>query len=353
MLIRSTEALQAVRDDWDALAARHGSPLLEHDWQMACAAALHDERDLHVVAVRDNGRLVAAAPLAVDRRRRRLALLGAAALYEPSGCLFASDAAADALALELIRCRQPSVFERVPHDGPFVHAVRRNAGGRAITIDRPAGSSNVVEVRGSWADFLAGLSSRTRRGLERQRAALAAAAGAVDVTVDTPSPDAVAGVLERLARIEATGWKGRRGSSLADRADLRGFFLAYGERAAGRGRLRVSTLMAGSTAVAMELAVVAHRRIWGLKLAYVEALAAHGPGLQLVHTSIQAAFEQGLEGYEFLGSSEAWQDRWHPERRDHGVLALYPVSVRGLVRAAADLRSSLVRRLAGAAGVQR
>lgn len=351
VLVDSGEALGRLRDDWEALASRMGgSPTLDHDWQMACATALHAEGGLHVLTVRDAGTLVAAAPLAYDRARRRLALLGAATLYEPTDCLHASEAAADHLARAVVRSGLPAVLERVPHGGAIVRALERNAGRRAVTIVRPAGASNGVPVRQPWSDYLAGLSGRTRRSLDKHLQQLAAAAGPVAVTTTAPAPAEVADLLERLAEIEASGWKGRHGTSLAQQPVLRRFFLDYARRVAARGQLRVTALTAGSTTVAMELAVVAHGRRWGLKVAYQEALAAHAPAVQVVHASIQRAFEEGLQGYEFLGSAESWQERWRPERREQGLVVLYPLNVRGLWRAADDLRLAAGRRLAGAGG---
>lgn len=346
MLIHSLDALAALRDDWDALAVSAGSPLLDHDWQLACAETWHSDGTLQVLAIREAGQLVAAAPLAFDPSRWQLGMLGAATLFEPTDCLTASDTAADRLAEAVIRLRRPSVFARIPRDGRLALALRRNAWPHAVTVDRPVGASNAVTVRSSWETFLGGLSSRTRCGLDRHRQQMAAAHGTVRLASETPAAGDVATVLEGLANLEASGWKGRNGSSLADRADLRRFFMTYGQLAAARRQLLVTTLTVGTTLAAMELAIVAHGRVWGLKVAYAESLAKYAPALQVIHASIRAVFEQGLAGYEFLGSAEGWQDRWHPDRRDHVVSALYPVTVPGLLHAALDVRATLTRRLA-------
>ena len=134
------------------------------------------------------------------------------------------------------------------------------------------------------------------------------------------------------------------GSSLERRTDLRDFFRAYCRRAAGRGRLRVTLLRLGGTLGAMELATEAYGRLWQLKIGYHDQLAAYYPGLHLVEASIRAAFEQGLESYEFLGSAESWEERWRPEPRTYQLLAVYPFSVSGMIGAGRDLAGVVWRR---------
>jgi CelD/BcsL family acetyltransferase involved in cellulose biosynthesis len=143
--------------------------------------------------------------------------------------------------------------------------------------------------------------------------------------------------LAEFVRLEATGWKGRQGSALSRRPDLHSFFQEYSRRAASRGELRLTRLTFGAVTAAVELSVEAHRRRWGLKVAYNEELAAFAPALQLVHASIRAAFDRGLDAYEFLGVAESWQQRWKPAQRDYQLLVIYPRSSYGIAGAIADL----------------
>ena len=150
--------------------------------------------------------------------------------------------------------------------------------------------------------------------------------------------------LESFVAIEGSGWKGRRGSDLGSRADLRTFFRSYAHRAAGRGRLQVARLRFGSQVAAAELSVAAYGRMWQLKIGYHEALSAYYPGLHLTSASIEDAFLRGLEAYEFLGSAAPWETRWNPEVRRFQTVVAYPVTAAGLVGAGRDVAASLLRR---------
>jgi predicted N-acyltransferase len=47
-MVRSIRQLEALRDEWDALAAPFESPLLDHDWFTSCAEAFHSGEDLQI-----------------------------------------------------------------------------------------------------------------------------------------------------------------------------------------------------------------------------------------------------------------------------------------------------------------
>ena len=336
----------SMADEWDALAGRFGRALLRHAWFLSAAEALHAERDLRVVAIRRDGRLVAAAPLVVvpEGWTPRLQLLGVSALYEPSGLLYEDPPALRALAAAMVRLSRPIVLQRLEAGGPVPEAFRTAAGRLGVVVVRPTGPTVAVPVRGPWPAYEATLSSHIRNTLRRQRAR-AAKVGAVTIEVATPSEADVDTWLETVIAVEGSGWKGENGSALRCRPDLRSFFLAYARREARAGRLRIACLRIGDRVAAVELAVEDHRRWWQLKIGYDHELRSFYPGLQLTGEMVKRAHDRGLEAYEFLGSAADWEARWHPERRDFEVCLVYPPGLRGAAALADDATRVAIRRL--------
>ena len=348
-MIRSIPQLEALRDEWDALAAPRRTPLLEHDWFLSCAEAFHRDGDLRIVTAREHGRLVGVAPLVQDTEHSelRLTLLGATRLFEPCDWLHQTPEAAADLADRALAIGSPLVLQRVPVGSATVSALRGRRSRRALTVVRNTAPALGVRTEGDWRTYLGSLSSQITSNLRRVRRKAEAALGPMTVERVHPAPADVDPLLEAFIAIEASGWKGRRGSNLGSRADLREFFRRYAHRAAGRGRLQVARLRFGSQLAAAELAVVAHGRMWQLKIGYHEAVSAYYPGLHLTAASIEAAFERGLEAYEFLGSAAPWEERWNPEVRRFQTLGAYPMTAAGLAGAGRDLVSSLLRRVPG------
>jgi CelD/BcsL family acetyltransferase involved in cellulose biosynthesis len=343
-MVRSIRQLEALRHDWDGLAAGFQSPLLDHDWFMSCAEAFHHDEDLRIVSVRNGASLQAIAPLVSEPTPggQRLTLLGASRLYEPSGWLFSGVTALDDLARKTIRLGDAVVLQRVPSDSPIVGALGSLP--RAVTVARGVSTSLAVVMRSTWDAYYAGLSSHITGNLRRLRRKAEKVLGRVNIEHLTPTPSDVDGLLEEVVKVEGSGWKGRAGSALSARADLRDFFRRYGHRAAERGRLRVTRLSFGSELAAVELSVEAYRRMWQLKIGYNDALSAYYPGLQLTEASIRSAFERGLESYEFLGSAATWEERWSPDVRQYRMLAVYPLNAKGVVTGCRDLAGMMWRR---------
>jgi CelD/BcsL family acetyltransferase involved in cellulose biosynthesis len=338
-MLRSIQQLEALRDDWDTLAARFRNPLLDHDWLLSCAEAFHTDGDLCVLVARNAGALVGAAPLALSATPRgsRLTLLGASKLFEPGDWICASDDALAALLDQAIRTGEPTLMTRVPADSPLCVALRALPAHRALTLSRSSSPSLAVKTRRPWDVYYASLSSLVTRNLPRIRRKAEKALGRLQITLQEPRVSEIDALLETVVAVEGSGWKGRAGSALQKRPELRDFFARYGRRAAAQRRVRVAVLSFGSHVAAVELSIEAYDRMWQLKIGYNEAVAQYYPGLLLTEASLKTAFDRGLEAYEFLGSAEPWEERWRPEARLYRVLAIYPFSARGVAGACRDL----------------
>lgn len=344
-IYRSLASLTGLRDEWDELAERLKSPTLEHDWFESCVQAFHDESDLRVAVLKHSGRLLAVAPLVIDRSRHsRLVIPGSSALYEPGGWVYTSSETLRAITFDVVSMREPVVLQRVLRPSDFIAAIPGHRLGSAIKLIRGVPPSLALDIEGTWETYLGALPSRVFRKMASIRRRAEREVGPVTVSTCEPRSGEVDEYLNLLATMEGAGWKGRRGSALAVRPDLRRFFFSYAHRAAQKRRLRVSVLSLGARPAAIEVAVEANGRLWVLKIAYDERLSTYGPGLLLTHASIRRAFDTGLRSYEFLGVAEAWQERWKPSRREYAAMVLYPMSPRGVVCAAADAYSAVSRR---------
>ena len=346
-IIRTFDALEALREEWNALAAPFSTLMLDHAWITCAARHLHNEDDLRVVVLREAGALAGVAPLVVDRRRRRcLVLPGASALYEPGGWIFASPAALDRLTIAVNALGETVVLERLPVESVLCKAFAPGLGRHAMTVVRQQSPSFRVPTNGkTWDGYVATLSERARSRLRSSWARAEREVGPGSVEHLEPSLIDVDEWLNTFVALEGAGWKGRSGSALATRPESRAFFADYCRRLAARRELRVTTLTLGGTLAAIELTADAHGRRWALKITYVEDLAAIGPAFHLVHASMRATFERGLEAYEFLGVAESWQERWRPVEQHYCTAARYRYGAGALRCALTDLTEFVSQRL--------
>jgi len=346
-VIQSIHRLEALRDDWNALADLQECPLLRHEWILAAARTLHAPRDLRIVAQTDGeGRLTAVAPLARIGRwmTGRLGMVGVDHLGEPSGVLAADQDALAAVYEELFSLRVPWVLQRIATDRVDMAEMERAARQRGRWVASQAAPWLGVEFGAGPGTKSTPWSRRLRNDLRRAHAR-ATAYGPVTVEEHAPDPAAAREALDMFVRVETCGWKGRRGSSLATNEPWRLFFRAYSILAAEAGILRFSFLRIGQRVAAAQISVEAYRRLWVLKIGYDESLAHCSPGFQLTAAAIESARRRGLTSYEFLGISEAWELRWRPTIRQCAQVAFYPWTARGGLAAALDVGRTVVRRV--------
>jgi CelD/BcsL family acetyltransferase involved in cellulose biosynthesis len=343
-VLRDRAALEHCAEEWRALPQARSSPLLCPEWGLAALPALHARS--HVLALRVQGALAALAPLARQPRAGidRIEFLGAARLHEPAGFLYADTSALTVLCAGVVTQRRPVVLQRVPATGPLIEAFEAAARGRGTLLVRPASAAPHVEFARDFAAWESGLSSRRRQDYRRARRRLEQG-GPVTFDLRIPTPASVSVELDEAMRVEASGWKERRGSALASNAELGSYFRDLAARLAARGSLRICFLRAGGQAIATQISIEHARRWWILKIGYDESWAEYSPGIQLMWDVVRHAGETGLEGIEMLGSAESWLSIWARESREYRTLVFYPHNLRGLAALAADGVDAALRRL--------
>jgi CelD/BcsL family acetyltransferase involved in cellulose biosynthesis len=123
------------------------------------------------------------------------------------------------------------------------------------------------------------LGAKKLKELRRQRNRLADE-GEVTFTVAC-SPSDVAAALDGFLRLEASGWKGKRGTALAKQAGDAVFIRRAISELAADGKAEIATLARDGSPVAAGILLRHGRRAYFFKIAYDEAAAKTSPGMQL------------------------------------------------------------------------
>lgn len=173
----------------------------------------------------------------------------------------------------------------------------------------------------------AALSAKRRSGLRRLARRLDARGA---VTLDVRGGDEeLDALLDEGFAVERSGWKGRRGTGIADDATTRAFYTHVARWAAGRGWLRLGFLRLDGRAIAFDLALEAGRVHYLLKTGYDESLRSLAPGILLRHAMIRRAAAEGCRRYEFLGHEAPWKREWARETHARLQLHLFPATPEG------------------------
>ncbi|WP_315831592.1 GNAT family N-acetyltransferase [Bradyrhizobium prioriisuperbiae] len=283
---------------WQELADRAAEPNGYYlpDWEAAVNASARDRGGALALtawghaerAGAATSQLIGLLPAISAWRAYRIpiAALVSADPYGPLGTpLLDQDATDDAVRRMLRQARDAGmhalILRDVPLQGPvlaaFTHALARD--GLAPRILQSRERVGLDATRDAEEALRDALGSKKLKELRRQRNRLAEH-GEIALHI-ARRPDEILSALEIFLSLEASGWKAKRGTALAQHeGDLR--FMRQAASALGaRGLCEVVTLTAGATPVASGV-VLRHRdRAYWFKLGIDERFAKMSPGVQL------------------------------------------------------------------------
>jgi CelD/BcsL family acetyltransferase involved in cellulose biosynthesis len=149
------------------------------------------------------------------------------------------------------------------------------------------------------------------RRLERRLADL----GALEYATLDDAAQAPAWIAQFL-QLEASGWKGERGSALASNQANRDFFERTASAAAQHGRLMMLALRLAGRPIAMKCNFLAGGGAFTFKIAYDEAYAQYSPGLLLELENIRCLHRNPALGWmdscaeaKHFMANRLWLDR--------------------------------------------
>lgn len=341
----SMDELAPWREQWDALADAGGLPMTRYAWFSAAERHLAGSDRVCIVYVRDpSGDLVAAAALESRRDARgrdEYHILGLPRLYEPSALLYRDASARKTLLKSICRLGNPVFLGRLwPDDTESADRRRLRLDRHAVWLHRNSSPSQYLQFTHDYAGFIERLPAQRRYDLRRAYKR-AEAAGPIGVDIRRPAPAELDALLDTALAIEARSWKGDTGSAVLKQQDLQRFFRDMLANYARDGCVLIALLKSGPTAIAMQICLLAHARLWLLKIGYDQAYGRISPGHILMNEVIRYSYNHRLRGLELLGSAEDWVDAWRPSLRDYRLVAAFPHNAGSLMRLAQEAAARL------------
>jgi CelD/BcsL family acetyltransferase involved in cellulose biosynthesis len=317
--------LDSLAGEWEQLAERvDGSPFLRPGWILPWLRAFGTGSPEAIVVRRDDE---LAAVLPMQRRRGRLR--SPANWHSPFfGPLVVDEEARELLLDGLFGGAAASVELGLLQTDRDLIACARGSGRRVV--GRPLAACPVVDIAGCFDDYERGLSRNRRRSLRRCLRALETCGS---VTFDVHAGlDGLDEALEDMLRIEASGWKGRRGSAIASCSKTTGFYTDVARWAASRGWLRLSTLRLDGRPIACDYSIE-HQGAWySLNTGYDEDYRTFGPGALLLREQLRHCFENGTSCLELLGIEDSFKLSWTDRSCARTRVEAFDRSPAGLIR---------------------
>ena len=276
---------------WRALSDRAAEPNAYYlpDWELAVDASARGRvGGAALSAWSDASRLIGLMPVISMWRAYKIPL-PALVSADPYGSLSTPpidrELAREAVASLLREARRAGahalIFRDVALDGAAMNTL-----GEALQADGMQPLVLQSHLRASLdatgdADELLrdALGTKKLKELRRQRNRLAEH-GPVHFDI-AREPDDVAAAVEHFLELEASGWKGKRGTALVQHAGDAAFIRRATSALAQTGQCEIVTLRAGETPVAAAIVLRHQDRAFYFKLGVDERFAKFSPGVQL------------------------------------------------------------------------
>lgn len=340
------EALTTRAAEWDALARSSPSvaPFAFSGWTRAWYESFAPGSRLRLLCARRGGRAVAFAPL-IERRWRLL------------GCPLALWQSASN------EHSQRTEWALGPDGQEAVGALwghLRDQGWEALllkdivrdgVIDREIGTAAERDgflvarwpsLESPWLPVVSpealerSLDAKFRANLRRRRRKLAGHGESLLQRVDSAE-----GLDEALAegfQLEASGWKGERGTAISCAPQTRSFYTALAKVAVEERWLSLYHLRVGGRTVAFHFGLQVGGRYFLLKPGYDESLGECSPGQLLVDEVLRDLSRRGAHEFDFLGPRMTWKLDWTQRLRPHCWLFVLRPTLKGRALHAARFR---------------
>lgn len=213
-------------------------------------------------------------------------------------------------------------FPYLPLAGPVADALRRHAErtGRPVTVLAAHRRAMLKRTGADPTAFLQAISTKKRRELTRQLRRLGEL-GAVTIE-HVADPAGRTGALEDFFALEASGWKGRRGTALT----LRPSEKAFARAAVAGGDATIHAIRFDGRAVAMLVSFKAGASAVTWKIAYDEAYARYSPGVHVMLEASKALLaDLAVERIDSIAvANHPMVDPIWPDRLEIGTLVIGP-----------------------------
>ena len=276
--------------DWRALSQRAIEPNGYYlpDWELAVNASAPGRNGASALSAWRGDRLIGLMPVVPLSRAMQIPLPALVSAH-PYGTLctppldrdMAEEAARGLMQAARSNGARALLMREVALDGTAMkafHAALRGEGLRARILNWHLRAS--LDAKRNAEELLHdALGAKKLKELRRQRHRLSEH-GAVKFDVARSTQD-VANALETFLKLEASGWKGQRGTALAQVEGDATFIRRAMKALAETRNCKIVTLSAGGTPVASGIVLLHQARAFFFKIGVDERFAKYSPGVQL------------------------------------------------------------------------
>ncbi|NWF71532.1 MAG: GNAT family N-acetyltransferase [Nitrospirae bacterium] len=334
-LIQDYKSFIELETPWNRLVdeSRIDHPFIRHEWVRTWWDCFKPEGSLFIVRVTEGSRMVALAPLMVDRGRmygcpvRRLR--GIANVYterfdfivtsrpEESCRAIWKFLASRSKDWDVLELRQLS-----PAAQALMTIPRMAIDDRFLVGTWGSTRSPYIPITGTWDEYGKGLS---RKYVSNLRGRLKGLSRLGQVTHEViQGGEGLSQAVDDALRLEGAAWKQKAGTAIVCDPKREAFYRRMMLSAAQQGSLRLYFLLVKNERVSMQISLLSHNKLYLLKSGYDPRFAAGAPSHVLCWRLLEEAWSLKYDEVDLLGAVERWKMNWTDDVRPHSWLFVFP-----------------------------
>lgn len=355
--IKDMPVFKEMRHEWNELlqASSSDNIFLTWEWLYTWLRHLAGEKRLHIIAIRENGQLIAVAPLVLCPARymrlmpfRFLEFIACGnvgsdylsiivrngheteALQALADCLIEAN-----YMLELVRIEKSS-FPMV-----MLAVQLQQRGWQSIRMT--TNYSPFIRLSGhTWQSYLESVNGTHRSGIKKKIKYLYKI---FDVKFELAESELQRQqAMDVFFRLHINRWSGAGGTNALNRQNLLDFHKEFSKTIFDLGWLRLYTLhLDGEPAAAVYIFKYGNVYYF-YQTAYNVEFSKYGVGVIILAFAIQAAIAEGVTEFDFLHDDDEYKYLWAREERELVRLELYPPKTLGKVYKKAVLVKGGIKR---------
>ncbi len=296
-----TKKLSELRSAWNELFDRtpRPTPFISYEWVSALAGNIL-KTDPEVVVFYENSAIKGIIPATVSGNTIRM--IGDERVTDLNDMIYTPGYEADIVArfAEYIKEGNFTVdLYPLELDSPVVAGLKKNLPQLSI---QEQDKCPVLDLPGTWADYLASLDGKSRHELRRK---MKKVNGAV---IQDVKPTEMGRFLDLMA-----GSRGKKKEFLTP--EIMQFFGEITDSFYRRGWLRMRAVVFDGRAIGMILAFGFRERVYLYNMGFDPHFRSMSPGIVAIGFDINAAIEEGYKYYDFLRGDEDYKYRLGAKER--------------------------------------
>lgn len=307
-------------DEWRRLwSEQETAPVFVHPtWARSWWRHFGHGRHLRLLGVEEAGRLVALAPLFLERPYPvpgRLRIIGAGVTDDFQDWLLPADpatrlACASALFdhLAVRRGWMTLEIQGLRPDSRMLPLLDHAEARGLLVRPRPGPRTPVVPLADTWDAYLKTRGGNVRRNLGKKQRRLARLG---DVQYVHATPTSAAGAVDEVIRLHDLRWTGRNDVTLVSRsADGQAFYREVLPKLVAEGIADVVTLELDGRAIAAQVGFEVGDTYFNYQAAFDPAQAPYSPSTLLLAYLLERAWDRGLRTFDFMTGDEPYKSDW-------------------------------------------